>query len=390
MDDLSLIYMRAELSKSASAINNLLSNPRLHGSLGLGGALGGIGAVGGALAGAGVKGVQAYRDAKEQGAGTGGAALHSLMGAAGGAQRGAMIGGAAGFGAGALAGAVRPGQASALRGRLSEMAGIGGAARFGQRQVHAVSGWRPDQADASSIRQLGIGAHGAEQRLKGAVEHANFLHHALDQRAGRAGQLQDLIKKDPSLVGKLQSLGGQSEGQLRLDWLKAQREVRSARDGYDSAYRAEHRGLSSIPGLVQYASTNPGGAVDTLRNGFKEQWNSMSPGWKAMMIGAPLAEAGVAAMSPEQEGQPGKGARIGSSLANAAVGATMGAIPMTTANLLINPVASGAGKLIGAGVDRLRSRHAPAPLPAGAPTHNTVPETSGRILPEEAHQGQGV
>lgn len=307
--------------------------------LGGAGALGGLGLAGGALLGGAHKGVKAYREARDQGQSVGGAALSGLGGAAQGAQKGALIGGAAGLGLGAAAGHLRPELMGKARTALSEMKGpVGGASRFGQRQVHALTGWKPGESN-SSIRSIGAGTHDAGQRAQKAE-----------------GALRSAV------------MGGKGGPEVSKSW----KGLQHASKAYDAADAAEQHGLTSLPGYAK--SVKERGLLPTAATGFKEQWHSMSPAWKAMMIGAPLAETATALTHHEHEGQPGRGEVIGRGLANAAVGATMGSIPMATSSLLLAPAASRAAGLVGRGVDKLRgkSRQEYSPL-----------ETSGQISPLE-------
>ena len=346
IDLVALFAFRDELHKEAagSLVGQALSNPRLRSALGGAGALGGIGAAGGALLGAGIEGVRGYRAARAEGAETGQALGVGASRALGGAQKGALVGGATGLAAGGLGGALAPSQMESARQALTGAGvGVGAAARFGQRQVHALTGWRPG-ADASSIRSIGAGAHGAQEALGNAVQKANSLH-----AAGVGGsELQRAVKG-----------------------------VDSAREGYGAAVRAERMGLNSIPGYVK--SMGEHGVLPTMSAGFKEQWHSMSPGWKAVMIGAPLAETVHAARTPDQEGGPGKGERVARGLAGAVAGATMGGIPMTTGNLLQHGIGRAAGAA-GRVVDRFRR-----------PTHDLSADASaGQVVPAERHMSENA
>lgn len=130
-----------------------LGNPELRAAVqrGLGGL--GAGAGLGGLVGAAAGGVHGYREAKQQGAGTGDAVLHGLLRAPGGAGKGALLG-SLGLGALEAAGAI-PGAAGAA----TKAPGIlGSAARFGQRQVHGLTGWTPRGfLDTEGARAIGAG-----------------------------------------------------------------------------------------------------------------------------------------------------------------------------------------------------------------------------------------
>jgi hypothetical protein len=343
MDDLVSLYaFRDELRKEGAGelLGQVMQSSRLHSALGGAGALGGVGAAGGALVGAGVSAVKGYRKAREEGATVGQSLGNGALSSFGGARRGALIGGAAGLAAGGVGGALAPGRMEAARQALTTAgAGVGSAARFGQRQVHAVTGWRPG-ADTSSVRSIGAGAHGAQQTLDNAVQKANALHAA--------------------------GVGGS-------DLARATKGVESASKGYQAAYRAERMGLSSIPGYAKSMKQN--GVLPTMGAGFKEQWHSMSPGYKAMMIGAPLAETAIALRTPDQEGGPGKGERVARGMVGAVSGATMGSIPMATGMMLGHGL-SGAAGAAGRVVDKFRHKSSPE-LSADA--------SAGQVVPAERH-----
>lgn len=342
IDLVALYALRDELHKEGAGglIGQALASPRLRSALGGAGALGGVGAAGGALLGAGAAGVKGYQAARAEGAGVGGALGAGAGAALGGAQRGAIAGGVAGLAAGGLGGALAPGRMEAARQALTTTgAGVGAAARFGQRQIHALTGWRPG-ADTSSIRSIGAGAHNAQEALSNAVQKANDLHAA----GAGAGELQ-----------------------------RASKAVDTARAGYGAAFRAERMGLTNAPGYVKSMANN--GVLPTMSAGFKEQWHSMSPGWKAVMIGAPLAETINAVRTPDEPGGPGKGERVARGLAGAVAGATMGGIPMTTGNLLQHGIGRAAGAA-GRVVDKLRRP------PAFDPSADA---SAGQVVPAERY-----
>jgi hypothetical protein len=131
-------------------------------------------------------------------------------------------------------------------------------------------------------------------------------------------------------------------------------------------------GLTSVPGYIRSMGTN--GVLPTMSAGFKEQWHSMSPGWKALMIGAPAAEVVHAVKTPDEEGGPGKAERVAKGLAGAVAGATMGGIPMTTGNLLQHGLGRAAGAA-GRVVDRYKK-------PVG---ELTADATHGQVVPSERY-----
>lgn len=347
-DLVALYAFRDELHKEGAGTlvgTAMNTTSRLHSALGGAGALGGVGMAGGALLGAGIEGVRGYRGARAEGAGVGQSLGAGAAGALGGVQKGAIMGGATGLAAGGLGGAMAPGRMEGVRQALTGAgAGVGAAARFGQRQVHAITGWRPG-ADTSSIRSIGAGAHNAQEALSGAVDKANGLHAA--------------------------GVGG-------AEAARAAKEVATAGKGYGSAYRAERMGLTSVPGYAKSMKDN--GILPTMSAGFKEQWHGMSPGWKALMVGAPLAETAHAIATPDQEGGPGKGERVARGVAGAVAGATMGSIPMATGSVIqhgITQAAGAAGRL----VDRFRRP---------APPDGSADASPGQEVPAERHMSDSA
>lgn len=180
------------------------------------------------------------------------------------------------------------------------LSAVGGAAsRFGQRQLHALTGHVPE----GGLRAIRAGAYGAEQNLARA------------------------LKSAPG-------------------------DVAAASKGLAAAQKAEQMGLTSIPGFAKSLAKDPKG---TLRTGAAEQWHNM-PGWaKAVTVGLPALDVGHALATPDNPDGPGKGERIGRGLAGAAAGLTMGAIPMTT-GILAQGAVAGLGGRLGRGVDAVRRR----------------------------------
>jgi len=121
-----------------------------------------IGALGGAGAaiGAGVNGLRegynAYQDARDQGSGELMAGVHGLFGGASGAIRGGIVGGLAGGAAGAAGTHFAGGATKSIADKILANPVSGFAGRFGQRQVHGLTGWAPEGGAAS------IGVRGPE------------------------------------------------------------------------------------------------------------------------------------------------------------------------------------------------------------------------------------
>jgi len=318
---------RAGLRKEAG-FADLMSRaaPRLRSA----GSLAGVGALAGSLAGGGLAGTKAYREAKEEGHGTARAALHALGGGLGGAVSGAA-------GGALLGGAV--GGASGLGKNLTARTGaIGAASRFGQRQIHALTG----VLNPAELESIGGGAATARSAYK-ALEDKAFQHATTP-----GGAFSDY-------AGKLQ---------------KAQR-------GLDASVRAQDMGLTSIPGYLR--SMKEHGLAPTLGASIKDQWHSMTPGNAALMVGLPAALAAGTLIKKEHPTGPGKGEELGRNIGGLVGGIAGGAMPIV-GNAVVGSLASSAGGQIGKGIDWMRGRRKPLPMIGGKPD---LEPAEGQHIPSE-------
>lgn len=273
----------------------------MHQMLGNVGALGGAGALVGAAGGAALGGVRRYRKARAEGGGVGQGLAAGAGGALSGAGKGALIG----AGAGALAGAAAP---KALYNRMGQMGGsLGAASRFGQRQVHAATGWLPTAGDTSSVERIRGGAYSARAALQKA-----------EQGVG-AG---------------------------------AAKAVTRAKGGLEAAENAQRMGLTNVPGYVKSLREKP---LATVRAGMAEQWRSGGVGMKALTIGLPAMGAVNAVRSAESPVGAGKGERVGRELAATAGGLLTAPLPAVP-GMAVSSALGAAGGLVGRSVDRLRGR----------------------------------
>lgn len=292
-----------ELEKLAIDTHTLLGNV---------GALAGSGALVGAVGGAALGGIKRYREARSRGEGIGQGFLEGAGGALHGAGKGALVG----AGAGALAGAATP---KALYDRMSNVAGpVGAGARFGQRQVHAFTGWMPTAGETSSIERIRGGAFRARKAVGRAEE----------ELASAWG------KNDPS------------------DLRSAVRAKQRASAGLEGAERAQQMGLTSVPGYLKSLRQKP---LETLRTGMAEQWHSGGAGAKALTIGLPALGAVSALRSPESATGAGKGERVGRELGTVAGGVLTAPLPFVPGQV-VSTALGRAGGLAGRGIDRLRGR----------------------------------
>lgn len=304
----------AALEKEAASLSALAASaaPRLK-NLGAGFGAGGV--VGG-LAGSGLGAVQGYRQARAEGASRGQATAAGL----GGAGRGALAGGALGSLAGGAAGAVMRRDLTALGQRPGL---LGQGARFGQRQVHALTGVLSPQ-ELEAVRG---GAYDAKATLARKREASRAAH-----RAGRG------------------PLPGQDPG------------LRGARENAARAERAQAMGLTSLPGYAR--SVRQHGLGPTVAAGLQEQLGGGTLGERAgsaaLALGLPAMDvvSQVRAASEPGGGEP-RGERLGRAAGGFVGGLVGGGMPLA-GNLVAGLGGAAVGGLVGRGVDALRRPRAGA------------------------------
>lgn len=307
IDHTTFTHMVAEMDKLAAngGLSSLLrpvgqyigrSAGNIGAGIGAGALLGGVG-------NAVHKGYRGYRDAKEEGSsGVGGALSGAVHGLGKGALTGAAVGGAAGLASG--------GRGSE---KVQELLQVGKnnplsvAGRFGQRQLHSVTGLVPGGA------------------LRGSPEHLEALHQM------NIGGLHNLRAAA--------SEGGHAAGV------------------YQRALDAANAGQTSIPGMLGNVKDKGvvEGAKDVLRHGLGRQWKDSGAGGKAMMVGMPLAFAGMEAAADNPEDERGMGEKVVGSLGSSMGFALNPMLPMTAMNA-VTTAATKAGKGAGKGIDKLVGR----------------------------------
>ena len=257
-----------ELEKNAAGIADLISHLGRRGlrhnvQAGLGTGLG-LGALGGATLGGAAQAYQGYNAAREAGLGTGSSLLYGLSGGAAGALQGAAVGGASGGLAGGLmsaylTGAYGPRQVLRAHRYLAGRKGvIGAATRFGQRQVHGFTGWRPG-GSRHSLEKIRGGAYSARSGLARAAQQDN------------------------------------------------PRALATALQQFKAMEEAQAKGLTSIPGLLAAGVRRP---LDTARTVAKSQWQGSSPVEKAFTVGLPAAAVASSLASGDEPGGPGRGENL--------------------------------------------------------------------------------
>ena len=318
MSDLEPILraFRNSLQKEAASFGQAVTR---HGNLLKNiGSLAGVGSTLGALGGAGFGASQGYREAREEGHGVGTSALNALAQGAGGAAKGGLVGAAAGGLAGGLGSKVLNPSSLTQRGGV-----LGAGARFGQRQVHSLTGVLTP-AELEGVRG---GAYGARRAVVDA-----------EQKLKDAPWLKD-SKLTPS---KMMEMGDKAE-------LSKSRAVK----GLQSAENVQNMGLTSIPGYIDAIKNHGAGKV--LGAGLRDQVRNMHPGMAAVALGMPAMGVLRAATAKKNERGAGRGESVGYNLGNAIGGVAGAAMPVVGSAVLGETLGS-AGGLVGRGVDRLRGR----------------------------------
>lgn len=314
----------AELEKIAGLADFVAKN---KGALGSAGAFMGHGAAIGAGLGGIHSAVKGYEDARDQGAGVGGAvgmgALSGLGGAMHGGTRGALIG----AGVGGALGVLRPQAAEAARKALSSTdSHFGAMGRFGQRQMHGLTGLKPEEGLSSDAIRGGSWA------------------------SGRAA-------------------AGKAEGSKEVMLHNLQKKV-------------EADGLDNLPGIAN--AMKGGDRTGALKTLAKHQWHNGDMLTKATIGGGALG-IGASALMPESKDGPGKGEAIGTSAGGMIGGLAGSALPLFPGQLAAD-VGRGTGKRVGKAVDWLRGRRGSLP-PSDLANHVTG---EGQHVPSETSYGPGA
>jgi len=311
-------FLGAVLSKAAPLTSKL--SPALQfirRGAGSAGAGMGLGTATGAAGGAAIGGYKGYREAKEQGqSGVAGA----LGGAAKGAGTGAMVGAATGLAGGMALGGTgtRLGQSLQNLGQASNP--LGSIARFGQRQLHGVTGLTPGGAQrgtaeyAKAMAGMRMGAHPA---AAGVLE--------AEMAVARAGTNPKLLEK-------------------------ATKALESAKSQHAIAQEAEAKGLTSLPGMVR-SMTSKEGIKDVWRLGMKPQLTQQGMTGK-MMAGLPVAFAAPELFRSQEQDPEGRGRleRFGSGVGSGVGYALSPFLPLVGQEAMGRAV-GGVGKGLGKGVD---------------------------------------
>lgn len=217
----------------------------------------------------------------------GGAATADPDERVGGALRGALLGGVAGLGAG----------------QLATRQGRGQTKRFGQRQLHGMTGYVPRTAQQKA-QGVGFAGKGltSEQRVKALK-----------------GIGMDVGSSVPNKQKAIQEALNEQTITKNLPQKWRNRLAGAEVAGIEARRRAAEQGLTSIPGVLKGLATRP---IDTLKTGFIAQGPTgmaLATVPTAMMV--PGAIRGEGFGSEEYGGKGGVGKFIGENLGYTALGA---------------------------------------------------------------------
>lgn len=277
--------------------------------LGTGGALGGLGVGVGGILGAGIGGVRKYQQAREEGGTRLQAMGAGLSGAYSGGTTGALAGGALGMAGGSALGHLAPETGNAIVKNLNAREGIPGAfARFGQRQVHGLTGYA--EGHLGDIRHGAWASRRAEEAARAELS------------AARAGTSQ------PGLIAS-----GVNKVLGRTHVEAAKSNLAKAVNARKVSEEVERMGMTSVPGYLRSMKQN--GVGTTLGTAAKDFWSNADPLTKAMAVGSGYGVVSEA-MKDENPMYPGEGrlSRTARRAADVAAFGLTSPLPMGTQNLI--------------------------------------------------------
>jgi hypothetical protein len=199
-------------------------------------------------------------------------------------------------------------QLAAFGDELSKQAdALGVMKRFGQRQLHSLTGWTPHGFHSvKGLREMSTGATGAEHAVAKALQ------------AGDAKKLQH------------------------------------ARKAFAANHEAERLGLTSLPGMAK-ALLNKETRGKVIPAAIKQQWEGTNLGEKALLVGVP---AGLTAVDMASSDDGHKGERVGAGIAGTAAGMLTGGMPFV-GGAVAGLAAGKAGGMLGRGIDKFRHKGPP-------------------------------
>lgn len=326
--------------KSAAPVSSLFRRLGQRALASGGGAA--LGGAGGASVGAVAGGLRGYQKAEEEG-------RSGLSGALSGGLRGAAAGGALGAGVGGVAGAAGGARAQRLvRSASSKKNPVGSVSRFGERQVHSLTGALPQgMSKSKGLRAIGASPEAtASEALMEAIS----------------------ASKAPARLGRLDAVG-------------ADKKVQSLTKALEHAKKTEELGMTSLPGAARAFATHP---VQATKAGLGREWHSNpSVGGKLMAVGLP---AGMVVSDAMRKDDP-ESTAASRGLASAGMMAPFSLTPMGFAGATVaSGVLGGAGKRVGGLLQRKKplGRNTEAPVPedaseSGNVEHELSPRASGEF-----------
>lgn len=303
------------------------------GDVGAGAGIGGmIGGAGGLGAGA-LEGYQEVDPETGQKGGVVGALSKGMKRGYQGALGGAAVGAAAGLGAGGRFTSSEAGR------RLLAGSGanpLSAAARFGQRQLHGVTGLVPGGAKA--------GTEAYREGLRGMRIYGHDV-------AARHGEASNAVKQMTSRLQELKATGAPSKQVVRAEKAlgKLQRGEKSLAAEAESVRKSWDTGMTSLPGLARAVGRE--GPKVLWERGLKPQWQHGGGLGKALLVGTPLMAAPELLKATDEEGR-GRVERFGESLGTMGAFTTTPMIPYVGTDILARGVGK-AGGLAGKGIDKL-------------------------------------
>lgn len=347
---------RGQARQAAENLGHQISTPAMDAA-----ALGGGGAAVGGVGGLGVGAYEGYQEG-----GLGGAATKALERG----QQGAIAGGVLGAGGG-VAGAGRLGGGKVLRAVTEGSNPLAMAGRFGQRQLHSVTGMAPD------------GAKRGTKEYADALRKMRIFGWDQGTRVRDARTALDAAKADPKSGSKfrraLESVGvGRKGGAHAAHVKKLKNRLSREMAEKDLADTVMERGLSSVPGMAQEMISRRS-AKPLWDYGIKPQATQQGLTGKAM-LGLPVVMAGSELMTDQDGEGRGRSERFSKALAEGAAYGATPYIPTLGSDLIARNVGAGAG-LAGRQIDNL--------IGAIQPTNSRdLGEGPGAVPPEE-EDGQG-
>jgi hypothetical protein len=229
-----------------------------------------------------------------------------------------------------------------MRGLASKGFGLQGASNFGQRQVHALTGF--GDGDRAYLRSIGSGAADSVKRVRSAER-----------------GLAEAAEGTPA-------------------HLKAQRELNKAQQGLEAAERSEELGLNSLPGYARALYRDPRAALSA---GARDQWANAGTGGRALMYGLPAVGVGQELAQGTDESGEGRGrferaGRLLGATASTAFAPVALAGDVALGGALTGAVGRG-GQFLDRSLARLKARR------GGSPPLSSPPELNGGGMTQAEH-----